>query len=120
MSDKIAPVQGYTPGIPWDMHLEAYDAYSKKWAPQPALIDLEGRGCRGGFSTGELDEFIPGWRERLSERTTLKKRIEQLTAQRDAAYEALDAVLELAIERDKTAEPMAATLLALLQSKGVH
>lgn len=64
---KMAPVQGYPGGIPWAIHLEAYEVYSKKWAPQPALIDLEGRNCRGGFSTGELDEFIPGWRDRVSE-----------------------------------------------------
>lgn len=81
LKEKMAPVQGYTPGIPWAMHLEAYDAYSKKWAPQPALIDLEGRGCRGGFSTGELDDFIPGWRERLSERTALKRRVAELEQQ---------------------------------------
>jgi len=62
---KRAPVQGFAAGIPWEMHLRAYDAYSKKWAPQPALIDLEGRNCRGGFSTGELDEFIPNWRHEL-------------------------------------------------------
>jgi len=60
---KRAPVQGFSAGIPWAMHLEAYDAYSKKWAPQPALIDLEGKNCRGGFSIGELDDFIPGWRD---------------------------------------------------------
>ena len=63
----MAPVQGYPGGIPWAMHLEAYEVYCKKWSPQPAMIDLEGRNCRGGFSTGELDEFIPGWRDRVSE-----------------------------------------------------
>jgi hypothetical protein len=65
-TDKIAPVQGYAPGIPWSLHLEAYAAYCKKWAPQPALIDLEGRNCRGGFHVGELDEFAPGWRDRVA------------------------------------------------------
>lgn len=69
---KIAPVQGYVQGIPWSLHLEAYDAYCKKWSRQEALIDLEGRGCRGGFSTGELDSFIPGWRDRVSEITALR------------------------------------------------
>lgn len=63
-NEKRAPVQGYAPGIPWSLHLEAYAAYCKKWAPQPALIDLEGRNCRGGFGVDELDEFVPGWRER--------------------------------------------------------
>lgn len=73
--DKIAPVQGYGAGIPWSMHLEAYDAYSKKWSPQPALIDLKERGCRGGFSTGELDMFIPGWRDRVGEIAELRARL---------------------------------------------
>ena len=76
--EKSAPVQGYTPGIPWSLHLEAYDAYSKRWSPQPAMIDLEGRNCRGGFSTGELDEFIPGWRDRVSEITKLHAEVAAL------------------------------------------
>lgn len=84
--EKMAPVQGYTPGIPWSLHLEAYDVYSRRWAPQPALIDLEGRGCRGGFSTSELDEFIPGWRDRASELVRVKaQRDELLTALKEAA-----------------------------------
>lgn len=76
--EKIAPVQGYTPGIPWSMHLEAYDEYCRRYGKQQALIDLEGRNCRGGFSAGELDMFIPGWRERLSELNKLKARIRSL------------------------------------------
>jgi len=71
INDKRAPVQGYSPGIPWEMHLRAYDAYSKKYGRQDALIDLEGRNCRGGFGCTELDMFVPGWREELSERTKL-------------------------------------------------
>lgn len=77
--EKRAPVQGFSGGIPWSMHLRAYDAYCKKYREQPALIDLEGRNCRGGFGVGELDDFIPGWREELSELTALRthnKRLE--------------------------------------------
>lgn len=70
-----APVQHYEPGIPWPMHLEAYAVYCKRYSPQPAMIDLKGRGCRGGFSDGELDVFIPGWRERVSPITELQQRI---------------------------------------------
>lgn len=73
---KIAPVQGWPQGIPWSLHLEAYAAYCKKWSPQPALI--EGL-CRGGFGTDELDEFIPGWRERASENAALRDELERLT-----------------------------------------
>lgn len=61
---RRAPVQGFSAGIPWDMHLRAYDAYCAKYRPQKALIE---GGCRGGFSTDELDMFIPGWREEVAE-----------------------------------------------------
>jgi hypothetical protein len=86
---KIAPVQGYSAGIPWDMHLRAYDAYCKRYSPQKALIE---GWCRGGFAVEELDVFIPGWREELDEQTKLKA---ALTAEREAhaktreEYEAL-------------------------------
>lgn len=60
---KRAPVQGFPGGIPWELHLEAYAEYSRRWAPQPALIE---GGCRGGFHTDELDVFIPGWRKRAA------------------------------------------------------
>lgn len=60
---KRAPVQGYAAGIPWSMHLRAYDAYCKEYGRQQALIEGD---CRGGFGVGELDVFIPGWRDELS------------------------------------------------------
>jgi hypothetical protein len=62
---KKAPVQGYAPGIPWDMHMEAYAAYCKKYGKQDALIE---GWCRGGFGTEELDMFIPGWRDEIKRR----------------------------------------------------
>lgn len=62
---KKAPVQGYTPGIPWDMHMEAYAAYCKKYGEQKAMIE---GWCRGGFGASELDMFIPGWREEIKRR----------------------------------------------------
>lgn len=63
--DKIAPVQGYSPGIPWELHLRAYKRYCELYGEQHALIDLRGRNCRGGFHVNELDIFIPNWREEL-------------------------------------------------------
>jgi hypothetical protein len=51
------------------MHLRAYDVYCKKYGPQQAMIM---GGCRGGFDIGELDEFIPGWREELLELVKLR------------------------------------------------
>lgn len=76
---KIAPVQGFVAGIPWSLQLEAYDAYSKKWCSQTALIDLDRRGCRGGFGTEELDGFVPGWRDKVGEIAALRARIAELT-----------------------------------------
>lgn len=92
--EKRAPVQGWPESIPWDMHLRAYAAYSKRSSPQPALLDLEGRNCRGGFGTEELDMFIPGWREELSERAALKTRAERAEAERDALKSPPEDVLE--------------------------
>lgn len=78
--DKMAPVQGYSAGIPWAMHLRAYDAYCKMYGEQPALIE---GGCRGGFHDRELDDFIPGWREELLEINQLKTQLAAMTAERD-------------------------------------
>lgn len=80
MDNKRAPVQGWAAGIPWELHLEAYSAYCKKYGPQQALIE---GGCRGGFGTGELDVFIPGWRERSSVLTAALARVHALTKERD-------------------------------------
>lgn len=60
---KRAPVQGFSAGIPWELHLRAYDAYCEKYGSQTALIE---NGCRGGFHTSELDVFVPGWRDEIS------------------------------------------------------
>lgn len=40
------------------VYMAAYEVYAHVHGPQQALIDLEGRGCRGGFSTGELVAFL--------------------------------------------------------------
>jgi hypothetical protein len=99
---KIAPVQGYSAGIPWEMHMRAYDAYKKKYGAQPAMIDLEGRNCRGGFGTGELDMFIPGWREELSLVTKLNEEIVQLTSQCNFLHEKNQRLDKMLHSRDET------------------
>lgn len=80
--EKIAPVQGYSAGIPWSLHLRAYDAYCKKYSRQQALIE---GGCRGGFSTGELDMLVPGWRDEVSELGRVKTAL-------DASHQEVDAL----------------------------
>lgn len=44
--------------IPAAVALRAYEVYSHIHGPQPAMIDLAGRGCRGGFGAGELLAFL--------------------------------------------------------------
>jgi hypothetical protein len=56
------------------MHLRAYDAYCKRYGPQKAMIE---GWCRGGFGTSELDMFIPGWRDELSEMNRLRDALAQ-------------------------------------------
>ncbi len=90
---KRAPVQGYSAGIPWSMHLRAYDMYCKKYCSQPALIDLEKQNCRGGFGTEELDEVIPGWRDELSEIGKLLRRAEASEAHAVELATALEATI---------------------------
>jgi cell division septum initiation protein DivIVA len=77
-TERLAPVQGYAAGIPWAMHLRAYDAYCKLYGKQQALIE---GSCRGGFGVEELDSFIPGWREELSEIHRLRAEVDELRAE---------------------------------------
>lgn len=60
--------------VPASIALRAYEVYCHVYAPQPALVDLEGRGCRGGFGVGELLAFLYArsfpkeeWRDRVRE-----------------------------------------------------
>jgi hypothetical protein len=46
------------PVVPESLALRAYEVYCHVYSPQPAMVDLEGRGCRGGFSIGELLGFL--------------------------------------------------------------
>lgn len=108
-----APVQRYPGGIPWAMHMEAYAAYAKRWSPQVALIDLFGRGCRGGFGLGEMDEFVPGWRDQLSERTKLLTAITDLEALVGELGEVLEAITAMQALRfgDATATHLSLSVL---------
>lgn len=52
----------------------AYEVYCELYGEQPAMMDDLGRGCRGGFSTGELLAFLYArrfprseWRARVAE-----------------------------------------------------
>lgn len=60
--------------MPSEVTLRAYEVYCELYHPQPALVDLEGRDCRGGFGVGELVAFLYArsfpkseWRQRFEE-----------------------------------------------------
>jgi len=62
------------PVIPASVALRAYEVYCHVYAPQSAMVDLAGRGCRGGFSLGEIIGFLYArsfpkeeWRKRWEE-----------------------------------------------------
>jgi hypothetical protein len=56
------PVQisdlGRRPQLPVEVTMAAYEVYSHIHGPQPAMVDLEGRNCRGGFSVGEIIAYL--------------------------------------------------------------
>jgi hypothetical protein len=59
--------------IPEAVYMAAYEVYAHVWAPQAAMIDYE-KGCRGGFSSGEIVAFLYArtfpraeWRTRVDE-----------------------------------------------------
>lgn len=77
---RIFPIQAHhlpmreQGGVPEPVYMMAYAVYKHIHGEQHAMIDLEGRGCRGGFSTGELVAFLYAsgfkkefWRERADE-----------------------------------------------------
>lgn len=76
---RVFPIQTYnvgreSAGVPESVYRAAYEVYSHVYGPQEAMIDLEGRNCRGGFGTGELIAFLYArayvreqWRDRVEE-----------------------------------------------------
>lgn len=69
------PVQTHNPAktMPEAVVLRAYEVYCHLYGEQPAMVDVA-KGCRGGFSTGELLAFLYArsfpkaeWRDRADE-----------------------------------------------------
>jgi hypothetical protein len=59
--------------VPALVALRAYEVYCHVFSAQPAMIDVE-KGCRGGFSVGEIVAFLYArsfpkeeWRQRFRE-----------------------------------------------------
>lgn len=60
--------------MPSEVTLRAYEVYCALYGEQPAMVDLAGRNCRGGFGVGELVAFLYArtfpkneWRQRFDE-----------------------------------------------------
>ena len=56
--DRWFPIQGLEQKIPEAVYMAAYEVYAHIFGPQEALIDLEGKNCRGGFGEVELIGFL--------------------------------------------------------------
>lgn len=56
---NLFPVQRGDP-IPWPVAQRAYLEYARRFGTDQSLVRL---AERGGFSVGELDDLLPGWRE---------------------------------------------------------
>ena len=77
MRDNQRPVQSShreQGKIPTSVHELAYEVYCEVYSPQEALIDMKGRGCRGGFGMIELIAFLYAhsfpkeeWSDRVNE-----------------------------------------------------
>jgi hypothetical protein len=66
--------------VPASVALRAYEVYCHLFGAQPAIVDLKGRGCRGGFGAGELIAFLYArsfpkeeWRVRFDEAIRTKR-----------------------------------------------
>lgn len=57
------PLLGFQGFIPWALAEEAYAVYAKRYGTDQSLERL---AERGGFGTDELDDMLPGWRERIA------------------------------------------------------
>lgn len=71
-------VPAYPMLIPWSVAELAYSVYASQNGTGQSLVRL---GERGGFGPEEMDELLPGWRERCDTINTLSTTIAELRAQ---------------------------------------
>lgn len=60
--------------IPWSVADLAYSVYSARYGKGQSLERL---AERGGFGPGEMDTYLPGWREQVSEIASLRAEVER-------------------------------------------
>lgn len=79
----IQPERGARPHpirIPWAVAELAYSVYSAQYGRDQSLDTL---ARRGGFGPGEMDVFLPDWRERCYENARLRSDLATVTESRD-------------------------------------
>lgn len=95
MDDRMFPIQvGYSNStaaphphkIPWSIAQLAYSVYARNYGGGQTLERL---AERGGFGAGEMDEFLPDWRERCSEVTALRAQLTEANRRIEAAEKRL-------------------------------
>lgn len=106
MSERLFPIQserGAKPHplqIPWGIAELAYSVYSARYGRSQSLECL---GQRGGFGPGEMDMFLPDWRERCEKRLELRVVVRLLLDQIDGDIRATQFFDSRIIERAKLA-----------------
>jgi hypothetical protein len=78
--------------IPWSLAELAYSVYSARYGRSQSLERL---AERGGFGPGEMDMFVPDWRERCSEIARLRVELERVQAVVDGVIHDLNEKVEL-------------------------
>jgi hypothetical protein len=70
---QVSDIQHH-PYLPESVTRRAYEVYVHLYGEQSAMVDLAGRGCRGGFGVGEIIAFLYArsfpkeqWRARADE-----------------------------------------------------
>lgn len=99
----IQSQQGVKPhplSIPWDIAELAYSVYSARYGRSQSLGRL---AERGGFGPGEMDLFLPDWRERCEKRQEMRIVIQLLLDQLDRDVRATHFFDSRIIERAKAA-----------------
>jgi hypothetical protein len=85
MADRFPLLGGGS--IPWSVAEEAYPDYARRYGTSQSLETL---AKRGGFGPDELDQHLPGWREKASEVSVLRAQVEKLQAFKAYVHKRLD------------------------------
>lgn len=102
--------------IPWSIAERAYSVYAARYGGGQSLERL---AERGGFGPSEMDMFLPGWRDEVSEVARLRADLaaaKMLIAQRDEGIDRLNDRLSADDERhDEESAAAKRTITALAE-----